>query len=69
MLVKRPFWQSLLIGIITGLCFTVILSLIELYLFIDKTFSLTQAIFYFICFSLFHTLSNRWKIKKTNDVQ
>lgn len=62
--VKRPFWQSLLIGISTGLCFAVVLSLIELYFFVNETFLLTQAIFYFVCFSLFHTLSNRWKDKK-----
>lgn len=64
MIVKRPFLESFLIGIITGLCLTIFLSLIELYLFVNETFSLTQAIFYFVCFSLFHTFSNKWKIKK-----
>lgn len=64
MIVKRPFLESFLIGIITGLCLTIFLSLIELYLFVNETFSLIQAILYFVCFSLFHTFSNKWKIKK-----
>lgn len=64
MTTKRPLWESLLIGMIYGFVFAVLLSLAEIY--IDKTyvFSWIQAIFYFLCYSIFHTFTNRWKINK-----
>lgn len=63
MLVKRPFWQSLLIGAIWGIIITIILSLVEINTDDQNEFSISQFLFYFICFTIFHTFSNRWYIK------
>lgn len=62
--IKRPFWQSLLIGAIWGFIIAFTLSLVEIYTDDQNKFSFVQFLFYFIVFTIFHTFSNRWRIKK-----
>jgi len=61
---KRPFWESLLIGMFHGLIFAVFLTVVEIYTENNLVFSWSKAIFCFFAFSIFQTFSNRWKIKK-----